>query len=942
MKKSILILTIFFISFFVKESSAQVSVAGTPFSYEANLSQDFQIITMPSFDVSRLIEEDKFEANFKDIPPRFGYPMTVNLNLNNSGTWYTLNNGRRIWRLGIKSPGAYSINLIFDKFFLPPGVKFYVYSADRTMLIGAFTEINNLPERVFSIAPVKGDYIILECDEPAGFTRSAEIQVSSVIHAYKNIFNYFVTDDFGQSGACNRNVICPEGDPWRNQIRSASMILTSGGSRICSGSLVNNTRNDGSPFFMSARHCGTSVSTWVFMFKYESATCTPNQDGPTTFTISGATLLASNTASDFTLMRLSSRPPVTYNVYYSGWDRRDIAPTSGSGIHHPSGDIKKISFSNVSFTSDTWSGTPPNSHWRVYWTPISGGQVPITEPGSSGSPIYNQDKRYVGQLHGGPSYCYAPQGSLNDLYGKFSMSWDYGSSSSDRAKDWLDSNNTGALYIDGYDPSAGPLNAFNLTNPSSGLTITTLPGSITAYAFNWDTASSGATYKWLFGTPLPNNRRITIQTFTNVLNITSGQLDTYLQGLGVSQGDSLVGQWDVWAFRNNPPNYDSLKSINGPRALTLKRGIPVLSSFNLISPPNNTTIATTSGDNTPISSNWTRSGAGATYKWFFASPNFSQQSNIKFRISSNNNGVDSVLTLTSGYIDAQLALIGLNQGDSITAQWRVYAYSTSTDSLASSQTYNITFRRNVILVSCRNVNKPITDYQTTRDTISVNIPQSTISKVVVRIDTVTHTWDGDLAFWLLSPTSQNIRIIGRVGGSGDNFIGTILDDAASTPISSGSAPFTGTYRPSNPMTSYNGNNPNGNWVLSIHDSAGGDSGTLRAWCLVITYSPVIGITQTIEIPNRFYLNQNYPNPFNPVTTIKYGLPIASIVRITIFDVLGRVVNILTDEIKTSGTYEVKFDASNYASGVYFFRLDAFDTKTSGQIYTESRKMLVIK
>jgi hypothetical protein len=196
------------------------------------------------------------------------------------------------------------------------------------------------------------------------------------------------------------------------------------------------------------------------MFKYESPNCT-NIDGPTNFTITGATLLANNAASDFALMKLSSKPPPSYNVYYNGWNRADIGATSGAGIHHPDGDIKKISFSLVPYTSDTWSGTPANSHWKVNWSAINGNTA-VTEGGSSGSPQYDQNQRFIGQLHGGPSACGASQ--LWDFYGKFSMSWDYGTTPSTRVKDWLDSANTGVTVLNGYDPFANPLRSFQFTN----------------------------------------------------------------------------------------------------------------------------------------------------------------------------------------------------------------------------------------------------------------------------------------------------------------------------------------------------------------------------------------------------------------------------------------------------------------------------------------------
>jgi hypothetical protein len=177
------------------------------------------------------------------------------------------------------------------------------------------------------------------------------------------------------------------------------------------------------------------------MFRYESPDCS-NIDGPTTYTISGSTLLARNPDSDFLLLRLSSTPPNSYNPYYAGWNRQNVAATSGAGIHHPRGDIKKISFSNSSFTSDTYYG-PPANVWRVNWS------AGVTEPGSSGSPIFDQNMRIVGQLEGGPSACGASQ--LWDFYGKLSMSWDRGTTSSTRLKDWLDPDNTGAVTLNGKD-----------------------------------------------------------------------------------------------------------------------------------------------------------------------------------------------------------------------------------------------------------------------------------------------------------------------------------------------------------------------------------------------------------------------------------------------------------------------------------------------------------
>ncbi|UPT68826.1 MAG: hypothetical protein M0D57_09475 [Sphingobacteriales bacterium JAD_PAG50586_3] len=113
------------------------------------------------------------------------------------------------------------------------------------------------------------------------------------------------------------------------------------GSGFCTGSLLNNTLNDGKPYFLSAYHCGTNANNWVFRFNYNSTNCANDVGGITTQSVSGATYRAGASASDFTLFELSSTPPANYGVYYAGWNRSNIAPTSGASIHHPSGDVKK-------------------------------------------------------------------------------------------------------------------------------------------------------------------------------------------------------------------------------------------------------------------------------------------------------------------------------------------------------------------------------------------------------------------------------------------------------------------------------------------------------------------------------------------------------------------------------------------------------------------------
>ena len=136
-----------------------------------------------------------------------------------------------------------------------------------------------------------------------------------------------------------------------------------------------------------------------------------------------------------------------FNAYWNGWDANNTATTGGTGIHHPAGDIKKISTFSGNTVSSSW-GSTPNTHWRLIWTANANGHG-VTEGGSSGSPIFNNSSgRIVGTLTGGGSYCNAT--NQPDFYGKVSYHWiSNGTTNNRRLKPFLDPANTGALTQNG-------------------------------------------------------------------------------------------------------------------------------------------------------------------------------------------------------------------------------------------------------------------------------------------------------------------------------------------------------------------------------------------------------------------------------------------------------------------------------------------------------------
>lgn len=280
---------------------------------------------------------------------------------------------------------------------------------------------------------------------------------------------------------------------------------------------------------------------------------------------------------------------------------------------------------------------------------------------------------------------------------------------------------------------SGPLNPFVINSPEAGITVTTFPGSHDDITFAWDTAAAGATYNWVFGTALPQ-RLLTQFSSTNSLTITLGELDEILNDAGVAQGESLVGSWDIWAYRNNAEN-DSLKSTNGPRAITLKRELPTLSPFNLYSPPSGATLVTSSNNSSTVMINWGSSGPGVMYQWKFGIPSIATP---VFTMISNNDGLDTMMTMKNYEVDATLASFGLNPGDSVIGQWAVWGYA-GNDSLKSAQTFDLTLKRQgrgEVLVT---YDSTITDSRTSLDSVTAVLARYGITYEIMNRGTISST-----------------------------------------------------------------------------------------------------------------------------------------------------------------------------------------------------------
>lgn len=439
--------------FLMSSALAQISQGGEPYNWiDKREDNTLSYHTTGTLDYALLAAQDAINDQHKDLPYRFGEEHAVSLNTENSGRWTSLGDGSSIWQLGIHCPDATAISVLFDQYTLPKGAKVFIWTADRNEYIGSFDYRNNDPSGILATSLLGGDRVVVELIIPDAKRDQLKFSIGEIVHGYRSVLrseNSLYEGNrgpFGSSGSCNNNVNCPVGVDWQVEKRAVALIVE-GGSAICTGALVNNTANDGTPYFLTAEHCmpnnNNTLNSWVFYFNHESATCN-GTSGPTNQSISGATFRAKRSGSDFALIQLNSTPPSGYNVLYAGWDRSDLQNVTESvGIHHPSGDVKKISFDNDAPFQE-------NAQGAQVWV-IENWEDGVTEGGSSGSPLFNQHHRIIGQLYAGSSACIGNnENNGYDIYGRFGISWNTGTNSASRLREWLDPGNTGVLTLDSY------------------------------------------------------------------------------------------------------------------------------------------------------------------------------------------------------------------------------------------------------------------------------------------------------------------------------------------------------------------------------------------------------------------------------------------------------------------------------------------------------------
>ena len=443
--------------------TAQQSIGGLPISsnyehlsaFANNPAKSFQL---NSLDRGKLKQED----DALNLQARFAAPVEISLGLEQKEYWTTLDNGDRVWRATLEISEALGTYIAYKDFFLPEGAKLWMYSSDLKQVKGAYTSRNNTKAGDFLTGEITGNNVVVEYYEPKEQAGQGSFTIHKVYEVYKRKMGkrsnhpFQVYEGFGDALNCHVNVNCAAGANWQDEKKGVVRILRvfDQGMGYCSGTLINNVNEDETPYVLSAYHCIDGLdpiyNLWRFTFKYESENCSNPAQAPIEYPLLGCQFRSGRQQSDFLLLELDTPIPSGYEPYFLGWDRSSTAlPTTSTIISHPQGDIKKIAADNdaavIHPSTITWSNgvvTPPNHHFLL---DLDEGTL---ENGSSGSALLDQNSRIVGQLHGGNSDC----SQFINYFGRFSISWDAGTTPETRLMDWLDPNNTGATTIDAFDP----------------------------------------------------------------------------------------------------------------------------------------------------------------------------------------------------------------------------------------------------------------------------------------------------------------------------------------------------------------------------------------------------------------------------------------------------------------------------------------------------------
>lgn len=463
--------------------NAQINKGGLPLSLTSGESALSGIqpskVLLNAPDLTNVLREDASASLDNPKPYRTGKFISSDISFPQSGTFVTLADGRIVWRMQMTVSDAPGIGLYFDQFQLPAGVSLYITNSNNKQVLGAYTADNNNEDGLFATQTLQGNVANIEIDINKDVDMNAiKMHINQVAYMYRGteyLSQYAnnnddgiaakPTDDpfIGESAICEINAICPQGTNFANSRKATVRILMPVGQGyvgLCTGTLVNNTKGDCTPYVLTASHCNstnsktnTEFSQFIYYFNFEATTCA-GTTASDNMTMVGSSFVArsdydSTDASligDFLLLKLNTKVPTAYGVYFAGWNRATTLSTTESfiGFHHPDGDMKKLAVGTGILPNGTFNqATTTNTHWRINFT--TGG----IEHGSSGSGLFDSNGRLVGDLSGAPPVNICTTDTRSDItmsnnyvvYSKFTRNWEYpegNGATNAQLKTWLD------------------------------------------------------------------------------------------------------------------------------------------------------------------------------------------------------------------------------------------------------------------------------------------------------------------------------------------------------------------------------------------------------------------------------------------------------------------------------------------------------------------------
>ncbi|MCP4759671.1 MAG: hypothetical protein GY894_08365 [Planctomycetes bacterium] len=744
-------------------------------------------VELPPIDF-HAVEIEDIDREAAGMAPRYAIPHPIAHTPGSDGIWEQLPDGRLNWRLRITSPLAVSINLGFERWELPDSAEMTVATADGRTSLRAFTSMDNKIHGELWTPPVPGDDLLLSIavDPKDRHLVESQIALTSINVGYRGFYDMI---DIARSGSCNYDVTCAETAGWEDEIPCVAAIST-GGSLFCTGFMVNNIRNDRDPLFMTANHCGINsgnASSLVTFWNYQNdpAVNCPGAGGETASLdqfLTGSDFLDSGSASDYTIVRLDDSPQDEWEISYCGWDSGPQASEWSVAIHHPNVDAKRWSIDYD--PSDVYGyGNPGDDHIRIHdW------DLGTTEPGSSGSPLFDQNHRVIGQLHGGYAAC---GNDSEDWYGRLYTSWNAGLS------DVLDPDGTGQTTCDtlpgrGMNVQPGGDVTHNCVggcaNPDPASVLYTIANA-SPDTISWSASVKGSPFLSIDGPSSGNIAPDGTADLLVVVNANGWANGAYQSILSIFDESNDVEVNRTHTLEIGLTGFDTTPEHDFVAGGPLGGPFETTQIYSVVSNRPSPFTLEVSADMPWISFN----GAPGPVQYDF-------------------NGVGETANIVVGFSgDANTLPPGL--------AYAIVTFDNLDPIGEGDTTRGVTLDVGRFTYTAYDVPIPIVDNTEITSTIDVGDAYC-IGDIDVELD-ITHTYIGDLIVDLEAPSGVTVRLHDRSGSGDDDLHVTYDDDGGTMPDGPGE------------LSDFVGEIVTGTWTLRVSDNAGADQGSLDAWTIKI-------------------------------------------------------------------------------------------------------------